>query len=309
MKRNHLIVLLSASVIVVGGCGSDSKDPVSAATDDPPPPAFTHRVLFSLTEGSISPIYVSDASGANRQQLTSGRTDHQPQGSPDGTAIIFSRVDGSRADLWRMAADGTGAVKLTDAPGNHSDAQWSPDGTRILFKSDRDGQTEIYVMNSDGSGQSRLTDNPALDAQPSWSPDGSRIIWASNRDAGNTPLNWEIYAMDSDGANTVRLTQHENLDAMPSWSPDGESIVFASNRHDATADTEIYVMSSTGAAVRTLSSRGFFPKWSPDGSRIAFTQLEGSMLQAFVMRANGTVPINVSNGAIGNDSVGWLFAE
>ncbi len=84
MKRNQLAALFAATVMIASGCGSDSKDPVSSdpglTETEGPSTTFTHRVLFSLTEGSVSPIYAADASGANRQQLTSGRLDRQPQG-------------------------------------------------------------------------------------------------------------------------------------------------------------------------------------------------------------------------------------
>lgn len=63
----------------------------------------------------------------------------------DGDPEIYI-IDGAW-DLWRMAADGSGAVRLTEDPANDTVApgyqegppRWSPDGEWLVWPSQRDG--------------------------------------------------------------------------------------------------------------------------------------------------------------------------
>jgi hypothetical protein len=96
--------------------------------------------------------------------------------------IAFTRVTSQNganieSDVYTANVDGTGEVRLTDAPGLDGMSTWSPDGRRIAFVSDRDGNWEIYVMAADGTGQRRLTNTPVDEGAPAWSADGKKIAY------------------------------------------------------------------------------------------------------------------------------------
>ena len=67
----------------------------------------------------------------NLTTTPTGVTSIDPSWSPDGSQIVFSRTDGP-TNIWKMDADGTGAVPLTESTFNRRPA-WSPDGARIAF--------------------------------------------------------------------------------------------------------------------------------------------------------------------------------
>jgi len=72
--------------------------------------------------------------------------------SPDGTTILFTRIDPGRFEqIFVMSVDGTHTRRISR--GNYYDflPRWSPDGTHIAFSSSRDGTNGVYIMRADGS--------------------------------------------------------------------------------------------------------------------------------------------------------------
>ncbi len=113
-------------------------------------------------------LLAADLNRDNRQKLTDEINDGSPVFSPDGRYIVVTTgKEGSGAgyDLYRLNADGSGRVQLTQTPlwvtvqpdeakaWNNVAPAWSPDASQIAFLTDRTGRWEIWVMNADGSNQ------------------------------------------------------------------------------------------------------------------------------------------------------------
>jgi Tol biopolymer transport system component len=175
------------------------------------------------------------------------------------------------ADIWRVAADGSGAPeRLTDSRGDDRAPVYSLDGARILFDSTRDGNTEIYVMEADGSNQGRLTNDPAEDWGASWSPDGRHVSFNATRTGG-----LEIYVMDADGSGVRQLTSDGQTNVTPTWSPDGLRIGYTVRGSRNVG--QIWSMNVDGGDRRNLSrspstdDQVWTGGWGPDG-RILFSR-------------------------------------
>lgn len=234
------------------------------------------------------------ADGSNLTQLTQPPGNNsQPTWSPDGSKIAFRSRRDVNSELYVMNADGSNPVRLTNNPAFDGEIPaWSPDGTRIAFHSDRDGDPEIFVMSADGSDVIQLTHNEAGDRNPSWSPDGTKLVFSSDRDG-----NRELYTMYADGSNPVRLTHNDAYDGYADWSPDGSKMVFISMRDEGWGG-EIYSMNTDGSdQTRLTVSRGwdFDPAWSPDGSKIVFNSRRDGRRGIYVMNANGSNQIKLTN--------------
>jgi TolB protein len=150
--------------------------------------------------------------------------------SPDGKQIAFTATEGGNSDVWVMAADGTGARRLTREPALDLSPTWSPDGKRIAFVSDRAGTPQIYLMNADGSGVRRLTFQGNYNQTPQWSPRGDVIAFTA-RDERKV---FDVFAIAVDGGRVDRLTQDQGrTNEEPSWAPNGRLVVFRSDRGGA----------------------------------------------------------------------------
>lgn len=130
-------------------------------------------------------LWLISPDGTNERQLTEPphfddrryATDFQPEWSPDGRRIAFSRLYLDRslrpglavADIYAIRPDGTGLRRLTRQAGRHDWPAWSPDAKRIAFVTTLGRRQSIDAMNADGTRQKRITTGRSyayLDWQP-----------------------------------------------------------------------------------------------------------------------------------------------
>src|SRR3972149_7061239 len=153
-------------------------------------------------------------------------------------------------------------------------------------------------MNADGSGQTRLPPDPSEDSVPVWSLDGTRIAFSTTRDG-----NYEIYVMNADGSGQTRLTNDPAIDFDLAWSPDGTKIAFSG----ANPSADIYVMNPDGGQTRLTSAPAgdVDPLWSPDSGKIAFTSFRTGNSEIFMMNADGSAQLNLSNDLAPDSEANW----
>jgi TolB protein len=124
----------------------------------PTDPAELEEYFELLGQGLVRPerveLYVMDADGSNRRQVTSnGAANFAPFFHPDGERIIFSSnmddPSGRAFDLYLINIDGTGLERVTFNPGFDSFPMFSRDGSRLVFASDRGaggpGEFNVFV--------------------------------------------------------------------------------------------------------------------------------------------------------------------
>jgi len=117
------------------------------------------RVVFTSTASGNADIWIMNADGSNRVQLTTAREDDiHPTVTPDGRYIVFeSERDGARA-VWRMDTNGGGQTRIADraarttpfGPAISSDSHWVffTDDTAVNVKVAIDGTSTVPVFDS-----------------------------------------------------------------------------------------------------------------------------------------------------------------
>jgi Tol biopolymer transport system component len=248
-------------------------------------------------EGSAGLVLI-DPSGRRLATLTTrraGREDAEPDWSPDGKRLVFTRTsDGRRSyHIFVMNADGTSVRQLTHGIIDVSSA-WSPDGRWIVYRSNY----RLRMIHPDGSGGRELPTpaGPTDVEYPSWAP-GGRIAYSN---WSSIPQDWPatckragsgcgyVISVSMNGSDR-RLVVH-GRDAR--WSPDGKTIVYTG------PDGGVYTAPGSGGNGRMLA-RGYLADWSPDGTQIVYTRMGDTPAQdsVWIMNRDGSNPHRITTGA------------
>jgi dipeptidyl aminopeptidase/acylaminoacyl peptidase len=196
---------------------------------------------------------------ASRVQLTTDTTDRDPQVSPDGRSVVFSRAieiveDSERSAIFIAAIDGSGVRQLTDGgspEGTDAQPTFNASGQRVVFV--REG--DLYSIGIDGSGLAPLTSGPAADRMPAVSPTGRQIVFVrSFQRPDGIEAGPHIYSMRPDGSRIRNLTPHlGGVPWDPDFSPSGKTIAFATEGNQLRGD--IFTMRANGGPIRRLTNR------------------------------------------------------
>jgi TolB protein len=92
------------------------------------------KIAFSSSRTGYSNIYVMNTDGTNQVNLSNNAgSDFAPAWSPDGKYIAFSSTRDSTGgvqninnEIYRMQADGSNQVRLTNNPGMDGFPCWKP---------------------------------------------------------------------------------------------------------------------------------------------------------------------------------------
>ncbi len=172
-----------------------------------------------------------------------------------------------------------------------STLSWSPDGNNILFVS----KGQIHSIKVDGTNRTRLTMNDSTNSSPSWSPEGLRIAYQSK--ATGT---FQVFLMNRDGSSQRQLTHNSNGARLPAWSPDGGQIAYM-------GDGGIHVVDLfSGSDLQlTVYPDDYRPVWYPLGGKILFRSTRDGNQEIYVMNADGTQQVNLTNSPANEDDHSW----
>jgi TolB protein len=192
--------------------------------------AFSYSLLREDYDAALDvqrAIWTVDADGTDRRQLTQltpgSAWDDEPQWSPDGSRLVFTRVDLNRKleAVFMVAADGSDESQLTPWALNAAgDPEWSPEGKRIVFVAHpRNGSENVYTVRPDGTGLTNVT-KQGVDGfhylSSSFSPNGTLLVSARTPGAGVNRAA-DIVVMRPNGSGIRPLTRTNLWESSVDW--------------------------------------------------------------------------------------------
>jgi TolB protein len=155
-----------------------------------------------------------DVASKQLRRLTDGLgIDTEPAWSPDGRSLIFTSDRGGTPQIYRIAAGGGQAERLTFEGNYNARASYAADGRSIALVHGENNRYQIAVMDLQSKRLQTLTDGP-LDESPSFAPNGRMIIYAAEvRNRG------VLAAVSVDGRVKQRLSAREGDAREPVWAP------------------------------------------------------------------------------------------
>ena len=278
----------AATVLVVTALAT-----IAAVVAHATAPAKNGTIVFKDALGAPSRLAIVAANGTGLTLLprTKQVTDDDPDWSPDGSTIAFTRcpLRNGACHVYAMRSSGTGLHRVGPASDDRTFPSWSPDGRHIAyvrtwggFKNNETRFSALYVMTPTGAG-ARLIVNP-MNAQPyagdvnhsTWSPDGKHLVLEVTHSSTGDPANAHaLFVVDADGSNLTQLTPWAlNAGGKPDWSPDGSRILFRAPSR--TERGNLYTVAPDGTGLKQLThfpnlvvSAGSF---APDGKSIVFAK-------------------------------------
>jgi Tol biopolymer transport system component len=225
-------------------------------------------ILFLSSKGGADGLWkFKDGSDTELWKGAEGSVTAAPTISPDGTRICFVVRDGKQARLHMMAADGTGARRITESLDVRDAPSWSPDGRWIAVVASEGKEQPLFKIAVDSGVPVRLVGGNNYD--PVWSPDGRFIAYSEHHGGpryqlkGITPEKQQFRLPEvtvAAGGNRYRFL------------PDGKALALIQGHY---RNQDFWLLDLATGRLRQLTSLrpGFDIKSfdiSPDGKQILF---------------------------------------
>ena len=223
-----------------------------------------------------------------------------PRLSPDGKQLLFTISQACWKEnkyiphIYRIQADGTELIQMTNGKEGESGGQWSPDGKTIAFISKRgEEKSQIFLLNNSGGEAIQLTQHQADIHTLQWSPDGKQIYFLATDplteeekkkqeikdDAFLFEQDWKprhIWVVDVQTKEEKQLTKGDFTIRFFTLSRDGTKIVYSkapTTLFDDILKAEVYVMNLKDSTTTQITKNSVYEtstELSPDNRHILF---------------------------------------
>ncbi len=287
MKSVITFLIIVSIFLVYLGCSNRSTNSISPSN---------YKIAFLLGDYGSQDIYTVKVDGTELTRLTETSGYYsKPFWSPDGKYIYYHFRAGSNNEIFRMDADGSNKINLT----NHSEWDFikdiSRDGTQLVFISDRVGnRREVFIMDLTDSSLTQISNNDFHDfGTINFTPDGTQLVFSEDDEHGS-----DIYTINlADTSKTlITTTNHSCTEGMV--SPNGLKIVYRL-RHGGTSETDVWVCDIDGSNTGNVSqsfNHNYDHNWSPNSQNITYREsFSGSLSSIFTVNADGTNRVRVTD--------------
>jgi len=183
------------------------------------------RVALQISDQD-SDIWIWDLMRRTLTRLTfDPGVDNLPVWMPDSKFILFNSTRSGPRNLFRQAADGTGAVeRLTTTENNQFPFSISPDGKRLVLGevSSQGSAADVSMLALDGPPQSKpIVQTPFSEYGAQISPDGRWMAYQSNESG-----QFQIYVRPFPNVDSGRWQVSTSGGTRARWARDGRELFY-----------------------------------------------------------------------------------
>jgi Tol biopolymer transport system component len=187
------------------------------------------RVGYITRSGDNLDVWIMDADGTNRKQLTSEpRNVEELRATSDGRYFVFSARRDGRSHLYRLETDGSNLTQLTDGDSIEVDSTISPDGRWVVYGynlfDDTSAKIRLRKISIDG-GQPMPFSDVACDT-PHFSPDGRSVSCVTG--------DGKIAIVSADDGSLVKVIEPVRIPVLnvgARWAPEGQALMYIAERN------------------------------------------------------------------------------
>jgi serine/threonine protein kinase len=193
-------------------------------------------VAFVSARDGRRRIWLKQLADGTEAAITDGPDDTSPRFAPDGSVLLFTRIENGASAIHRVPVVGGEPRKLID---NAFDGDWSPDGKQIAFirnRGERNARRSTLCVTAITGGAAReiAASNIEELLSPRWSPRGSSIVVTRGPRGTNAGSLLVIDLISGDKQVLSRSNPHGLLSGA-AWVNGGDAVVYA--ELDALAST------------------------------------------------------------------------
>ena len=193
-----------------------------------------------------------------------------------------------------------------DRPASPCDAEsrsrprWAPSGGQIAYEGYA-GQLDL--VNADNTNlREFFFDSGAGTTGYGWSPDSAEIAvsWFDCPEGG--ACGSRIEKLNAATGSYTTIVNTTEFVSGPDWSPDGKLIAYAQQ-------FQLYTVNSNGTSPAAIApgspGNNYAPSWSPNQTKIAFVSDRDGNEEIYVMNANGTGQVRLTDMVDSDTSPRW----
>jgi Tol biopolymer transport system component len=248
---------------------------VPAAASANPALVFSHVTTQTQGTETVEKGGLFAARGEHVTSLTNNPADAEPNFSPDGDTIVFSRG----GDLYSVRPDGTGERQLTGGPEIDSRPLFTNNGRTIVFEraAAPGAQRDIYTVGAQGGNTHFLVISADDDREVALSRNGKAIAFTRSEDEATGGTHDVIYSIRLNGNGIVRLSHGREDSFAPHYFAGGIVFDRGESSEGPSGFSDIYAMAANGAKPHRLvggASSVYLQDVSADGKTMLFSRYQ-----------------------------------